>query len=401
MLRKKGIQKVMVFGVSQKAKITYNGSLVSEDDIMQRISQLGYKATILHESTSPYETTLVIPLKQQNHKEQEDSGGTGSAINIDSALIEECLLVMSGVKSVSIVYLTAIADHQDKKQQQQNKNRKKKKEPVLHVRVQYDPDVTGARYMIAALHKSLGIEASLMPSNMSMRKTTSRGADVMRWKRAFIASSVLAVPVFLLSFIASLLPDVAHEAVMYKPWNVLPPVLSIVELLLTTPVQFIIAWPLYVSSFKSLRMFRLNMDVLVVLSTLTAYLYSVVAMVLAVVLPSYDVEFFFETSAVLLALVLLGRYLEAAALGSTSSALKKLLSLQVDMATLLELAEERNSIMSTSDDKAETSEATTRMEEELMTVANEQDAADVVGRRYSTRSDRSALISSSATIFSK
>lgn len=334
--RNRAVQEVLVFPTSEKVRVTYNSSLISEDEIARRITRSGYKATVQHVSSSPNETTLVVALPETRNRsqKQQDKEEKAATVRHTPAEIEKYLLQIPGINSVSVTRLMTISNDEQRKK----KKKKKRRIPVLHINVHYDPDTIKVRDMITTLHRDLAIEASILPSSLSAQKQlSSRGSDLSRWRRALIASMILALLVFVLSVVSSVLPDTVRErSFLHKPWNVLPPIQHIVSFVLTTPVQLFFAWPLYTSAIRALRHRRLNMDVLVCMSTLTAYSYSVVAMVLSVTVPSFDGESFFETSAILIALVLLGRYLEAHALGNTSSSLKKLLALQADTATLLE-----------------------------------------------------------------
>lgn len=331
--RNRAVQKVLVFPTSEKVRVTYNSSLISEDEIARRITRSGYKATVQHISSSPNETTLVIALPEMKNRSRslrQQDMEEAKPVKYTPVEIEKCLLQIAGINSASVMRLMTISNDEQKK--------KRRRIPVLHVNVHYDPDTVKVRDMITTLHRDMAIEASILPSSLSAQKQlSSRGSDLSRWRRALVASMILALLVFVLSVVSSVLPDTVRErSFLHKPWNVLPPIQHIVSFVLTTPVQLFFAWPLYTSAIRALRHQRLNMDVLVCMSTLTAYTYSVVAMVLTVTVPSFDGESFFETSAILIALVLLGRYLEAHALGNTSNSLKKLLALQADTATLLE-----------------------------------------------------------------
>jgi Cu+-exporting ATPase len=105
---------------------------------------------------------------------------------------------------------------------------------------------------------------------------------------------------------------------------------------LGTIAQLLLGWPLYRSAWQSLyHSHAANMDLLLSLSTLTAYFYSLVVVSLAIAAGAPAPVSFFETPAVLLMLVMLGRYLESAAKGQTSRILVSLADLQPPSATLL------------------------------------------------------------------
>ncbi|MFZ2095468.1 MAG: copper-translocating P-type ATPase, partial [Anaerolineales bacterium] len=100
--------------------------------------------------------------------------------------------------------------------------------------------------------------------------------------------------------------------------------------LLATPVQFYVGWQYYVGAFKSLRNRSANMDVLISMGSSVAYVYSLI-----VTLGLFPGHVYFETSAVIITLIKLGKYLEARAKGRTSDAIKKLMGLRVKTAHVM------------------------------------------------------------------
>ncbi|KMY57928.1 ATPase P [Geobacillus stearothermophilus] len=113
------------------------------------------------------------------------------------------------------------------------------------------------------------------------------------------------------------------------------------QLLFATPVQFYIGGPFYVGAYRALRNKSANMDVLVALGTSAAYVYSLYEAFRTLGNPDYMPRLYFETSAVLITLVLVGKYFEALAKGRTTEAISKLLSLQAKEATVIRHGEER------------------------------------------------------------
>nr|WP_281285987.1 heavy metal translocating P-type ATPase [Paenibacillus sinopodophylli] len=110
------------------------------------------------------------------------------------------------------------------------------------------------------------------------------------------------------------------------------------QLGLAAPVQFIIGWPFYVGAYKALRSKSANMDVLVALGTSAAFFYSLYETIRTLT-PSghgvHEVELYYETSAVLITLIVLGKLLEALAKGRSSEAIKTLLGLQAPTALVI------------------------------------------------------------------
>lgn len=97
-------------------------------------------------------------------------------------------------------------------------------------------------------------------------------------------------------------------------------------------------------SYHALRRRSANMDVLVALGTNAAYFYSIYVVIKALTSNSFEGQDFFETSAMLISFILLGKYLEVVAKGKTSDALSKLADLAPDIAHLLTLDGDGNVI---------------------------------------------------------
>lgn len=98
---------------------------------------------------------------------------------------------------------------------------------------------------------------------------------------------------------------------------------------LATPVQFVAGWQFYRGAWLALKNKSANMDVLVALGTSAAYLYSIVSVFMQ------SSELYFETSAILITLIILGKLLEARAKGQTSAAIKALLGLKAKTARVV------------------------------------------------------------------
>ena len=107
-----------------------------------------------------------------------------------------------------------------------------------------------------------------------------------------------------------------------------------IQMLLATPVQFIIGKQFYVGAYKALRNGSANMDVLVAMGTSAAYFYSVYQAIIHAGSP-HAAHLYFETSAVLITLIVLGKLFEAKAKGRSSEAIKKLMGLQAKTAIVL------------------------------------------------------------------
>ncbi|WP_110113176.1 heavy metal translocating P-type ATPase [Bacillus sp. CGMCC 1.16541] len=160
-----------------------------------------------------------------------------------------------------------------------------------------------------------------------------RQKEIEKQTGKFLFSIILSIPLLwamvshfeFTSFIW--LPDM-----FMNPW---------VQLALATPVQFVIGSQFYVGAYKALRNKSANMDVLVALGTSAAYFYSLYVSIQSIGSGEQMVELYFETSAVLITLILLGKLFEAKAKGRSSEAIKKLMGLQAKTAMVLRDGEEK------------------------------------------------------------
>ncbi|MBI5037681.1 MAG: copper-translocating P-type ATPase [Candidatus Kerfeldbacteria bacterium] len=135
--------------------------------------------------------------------------------------------------------------------------------------------------------------------------------EIQKIRRTFWISLVLAIPVLILSMGMKIVPQI--EEIPYREW---------LQFLFATPIQFWAGWQFYRGTWGALRARTANMDSLIALGTSTAYVYS-----LFVVGGLIDGEVYFEIGSILIAFVLLGKWLEARAKGKTNEAIKKLMGL--------------------------------------------------------------------------
>ncbi len=110
--------------------------------------------------------------------------------------------------------------------------------------------------------------------------------------------------------------------------------------LITTPVQFIGGWTFYVGSYHALKRGNVNMDVLITMGTLTAYIYSAFVLFFPGVLPVKEKDVYFEVSAVIIAFVLLGKYMEDIIKKRSAVAVRRLLDLAPTTARVIRNGEE-------------------------------------------------------------
>jgi len=154
-------------------------------------------------------------------------------------------------------------------------------------------------------------------------------------RRMYVAvSGVLAIAV--LRAIAYLTLAFGAVLVTWAPIPSLPTFTwGLILFLITTPIQFIGGWVFYKGAYHAIRSLVPNMDLLVSVGTLTAYFYSAFVLFFPNVLPVKQKEVYFEVSAVIIAFILLGKYMEEAIKKRSSAAVRKLLDLRPTMATVI------------------------------------------------------------------
>ncbi|MHB8056885.1 MAG: heavy metal translocating P-type ATPase [Desulfuromonadaceae bacterium] len=174
--------------------------------------------------------------------------------------------------------------------------------------VRFDPQQLGTADIFGIVHA-----AGYSPTELDQAETAIDD-DLRSQRNWFIFSMLASLPIMLTMGLHS------NSAVMQ------------LNLLLATAVQFSAGLIFYRGAWSALKNRSTNMDVLVALGTSAAYFYSLAAYF---GLLGHHREVFFETSAMLIAFIRLGKYLEARARGKASEALKKLLHLQADKARLV------------------------------------------------------------------
>jgi Cu+-exporting ATPase len=163
--------------------------------------------------------------------------------------------------------------------------------------------------------EQLGFHAEVKADNQA----DPRVEAIKHYRNRLLVSAAFSLPL--------LVAMIGPFEILMNPW---------VQLALATPVQFIVGKPFYVGAFKALRNKSANMDVLVALGTLAAYFYSVFALYEWLRVGGHHMaEMYFETSAILITLIILGKWFEARAVGRTSDAIKKLIGLQAKTAEVI------------------------------------------------------------------
>ena len=188
-----------------------------------------------------------------------------------------------------------------------------------HIRIQYIPTII-SQAEIRKVIKANGFEVVETGLDTEDAELKARQHEIGQQRQLLIIGLIFTLPLFLLAMTRDL---------FMPPWGEQPWV-NWIMFALATPVQFYVGWQYYVGAYKSLRNGSANMDVLIAMGSSVAYIFSIV-----VTLGILQGHVYFETSAVIITLIKLGKYLEARAKGRTSEAIKKLMGLRAKTAHVI------------------------------------------------------------------
>lgn len=187
--------------------------------------------------------------------------------------------------------------------------------------VDYDADKLSRAEIIERIER-IGFGAAEITEEMDL--DAEKEEEERKLKRKLIISVILTTP--LLITMLDHLFGMNLPAILMNPWF---------QLALATPVQFYVGWQFYVGAFKRLRSFSANMDTLVVMGTSAAYFYSLYEGIMWQLGYTQHPHLYFEASAMIITLIMFGKYLEHKAKSQTSTAIGKLLSMQAKEARVL------------------------------------------------------------------
>ncbi|XP_040986891.1 probable copper-transporting ATPase HMA5 isoform X2 [Juglans microcarpa x Juglans regia] len=298
----RGVQMVQVALATKEAEIHYDPKIVSYNQLVKTIEDTGYEAMLISSGEDMSKIDLKIDGVHSDHSMRA---------------IKESLQALPGVQDVNM----SLKDNK--------------------ISLSYKPEMTGPRTFINEIESigSRSFKASIYPKGGGGRET-HREEEIRQYYRSFLWSLVFTIPVFLTSMVFKYIPGI-KRGFDTEVVNMLT-VGMFLRWVLSTPVQFIIGRRFYSGSYRALRHGSANMDVLIALGTNAAYIYSVYSVLRAATSKDFKGTDFFETSAMLISFILLGKYLEVLAKGKTSEAIAKLMDLAPETATLLTLDDEGN-----------------------------------------------------------
>ena len=188
---------------------------------------------------------------------------------------------------------------------------------------------TGYQLITDADEKHKGHEARGPTTEEHDHHRMLKEAEIKSLRKKFILGAVLSVFVVLLSLpdyfqsIGKLMPDLFRLFILF---------------LITIPIEFLVGWQFWRGAWYGLKNFTANMDTLVAMGTGAAFFFSafvVFSTIGDLRFATGNLKVYFDVSAIVTTLVILGKYLEAKAKGAASEAIKKLLKLQAKKARIL------------------------------------------------------------------
>jgi len=203
--------------------------------------------------------------------------------------IEDALKNAKGVSSVSVNFATE------------------------HANIEFDSRTSKEK--LASIITGLGYKVASKAGS----EDAARKKEVSTLKKLFLFSLFLSLPIFIIS--------------MPLMWlGIMIPNTNFILFLLATPVQFIVGARFYKGAWRSFKAHTANMDTLIAIGTSAAYFYSVVATFMPDIFGNHV---YFESAAVIITFIMLGKWLEAVTKGKASGAIKKLMGLQAKTATVI------------------------------------------------------------------
>lgn len=277
-----GVTEANVNYASERAQVIFDPALVKEDQLVQRIRDAGYDVP---------QARVDLPI-------------TGMTCTNCANTVQRALRKVDGVVEANVNYASEKAS------------------------ITYIPGAANRQDLIQAVEKAgYGVVQATGDEALEDAEATAREAEISDQTRKFWTGVAFAAPLFLFSMArdAGLLGMWAHEA--WANWLMLA---------LATPVQFYVGGDYYVGGWKSIRNGSANMDVLVAMGSSAAYFYSLAILVGGLFgWHGLGDHVYFETAAVIITLIKLGKLLEVRAKGRTSAAIKALMGLRARTAHVI------------------------------------------------------------------
>ncbi|MCB9457301.1 MAG: copper-translocating P-type ATPase [Anaerolineaceae bacterium] len=303
-----GVGEAAVNYATERATVSYDPATTDVSALIERVSKAGYGVA---------QASIELPI-------------TGMTCASCVRNVERAINKQSGILSVNVNLATEKAT------------------------VTYLPGSVRRSDLVAAVEKAgygvLDLTNVEAPEDV---ERAARQAEIDRQKRLVLTGAAFTLPLFLISMardvVMASVAGVTMEGMSGMATSTVSPALQwllwagwpFVFFLLATPVQIIVGKQYMVGAYKAARNRTTNMDTLIAMGSLAAYIYSIAVLIgILLGISSIGDHVYFETSAVILTLITLGKLLEARAKGRTSEAIKALMGLAPKTATLLRDGEE-------------------------------------------------------------
>ena len=287
-------QNATVNLAAERASLEYDPAQLSLDDVIARIERAGYGIAT---------GEAVLPIKRLSDSQ-------------DAARLEGVLRGSEGVLAATVNVTTEMAT------------------------VRYVPTLV-SQADLRRIVQGAGFEAVVIEGDAEDVERLAREREIAHQRHLLMVGLLFAVPVFVLAMSRDLgflngFFDGMMPGMLMPGMGVTAPWFNWLLLALTLPVQFYVGRQYYVGAYKALRNGAANMDVLVAGGTSVTFLYSIGVLLATTVFGTNVLgdHVYFETAAVIIVLIVLGKYLEARAKGQTSEAVKKLMGLRPKTARL-------------------------------------------------------------------
>ena len=281
----KGVVSASVNFASEKANVSYDPSQIAEEKLNAVIKKAGYK--VIEQKPKASGKYGELHLKVIGMDNPHCVGTVGNALSTLKGIISKELLVNQKAKVV------------------------------------FDPALTNKEAIKKVIQKA-GYEPVEEGASTDTEKE-AREKEIKRLKWEVIVGLIISAPIFILSF-----PEWFKITLPYHNY---------ILLILTTPVQFILARRFYVGMYIGLKNKTANMDTLIAVGTSAAYIYST----LVTFFPeTFTGGAYYDTAAIIITFILLGKYFEALTKGKASEAIRKLMGLQAKTAIVIRDGKEQS-----------------------------------------------------------
>jgi len=277
-----GVTKATVNFAAEKATVFFHPAQTDVSHLIDKVKDLGYGARV---------EKVVLPIQ-------------GMTCASCVSKVEKALSSVKGVVQAGVNFATERAS------------------------VEYLPEEVSIRDLKKVVEEAGYQVLEVREEDIVEKERLAREGELSRLKWKFMMGAILLAPILILMYGASFFEKIIGFS---KETN------FFLQFLLATPVQFWVGWQFYVGFWKAAKHKTSDMNTLIAVGTSAAFLYSLIVTFVPhlIMVKGLMMDVYFDTSAAIIVLILLGRFLEARAKGRTSEAIKKLIGLQPKTARVI------------------------------------------------------------------